>query len=203
MAWTAFLSISPRPRAPWCSDRRRRACRRLAAGLSTICLPRLRLPSSSWPWPGRTPGTSPGTGGRRTTVVCLDPLDDVAMARLVDGLVAGLPDASVKLSWHVPTGSRSMRWRPSAPDRPGPGHPPRGTVRPRRHLHPRPGCDRRPGVVAGPGRGPADSLTPEEKALVTDASVLGASFTVDGLVALAPPRIWSRAFWTRYGARRS
>ena len=30
-------------------------------------------------------------GGRRTTVVRLDPLDDTAMGRLLDGLVEGLP----------------------------------------------------------------------------------------------------------------
>ncbi len=36
----------------------------------------------------------PALGGRRTTVVHLDPLDDAAMAILVDGLVVGLPPAS-------------------------------------------------------------------------------------------------------------
>ena len=37
----------------------------------------------------------PALGGRRTSVVRLDPLDDMAMASLVDGLVAGLPSVPV------------------------------------------------------------------------------------------------------------
>ena len=36
----------------------------------------------------------PTLGGRRTTVVRLEPLDDAAMATLVDGLVVGLPAAA-------------------------------------------------------------------------------------------------------------
>ena len=127
----------------------------------------------------------PALGGRRATVVRLDPLDDVAMARLVDGLVAGLPE-------RFPSSSRGTCRRDPAlcggdrsrPDRPRPGDSPRGTVRSRRHLHPRPGCDRAPASLQALVAARLDALAPEERALVTGASVLGASFTVDGLVAL-------------------
>ena len=54
----------------------------------------------------------PALGGRRTSVVRLDPLDDVAMASLVDGLVAGLPDRLPGGTGSiVPKGSRSSPWR--------------------------------------------------------------------------------------------
>ncbi len=44
--------------------------------------------------PSRAPGAASGAGWAPDDVVRLDPLDDVAMANLVDGLVAGLPAAS-------------------------------------------------------------------------------------------------------------
>ena len=40
-----------------------------------------------------------GLGGRRTTVVHVQPLEDEAMASLIDGLVADLPPATRTFDW--------------------------------------------------------------------------------------------------------
>ena len=57
----------------------------------------------------------PELGGRRATVVRLEPLDDAAMADLVDGLVVGLPPARGP-RWS--SGRRASRCSPSRPCEP-------------------------------------------------------------------------------------
>ena len=104
----------------------------------------------------------PALGGRRTSVVRLDPLDDVAMASLVDGLVAGLPPASRDGPGGPCRGHPLVRGRDGAGvDRPRPGGPPRRSVRSGGQRCPRPRRDRcaglacrrssRPGWTRSPG----------------------------------------------------
>lgn len=127
----------------------------------------------------------PDLGGRRTTVVRLEPLGDEAMADLVDGLVVGLPDASrsalVARAEGIPLFAvetvRALIDRDLVIPREG------------RYV-PAEGADLDLDAVGAPASLQAlvaarlDALTGEEKRVVTDASVLGVSFTREGLVAL-------------------
>ncbi len=127
----------------------------------------------------------PALGGRRATVVRLDPLDDVAMARLVDGLVAGLPDASrqalVTRADGIPLYAvetvRALIDRDLVIPHEGQYVPADTSTLDLDAIG-------APASLQALVAARLDSLAPEEKALVTGASVLGASFTVDGLVAL-------------------
>ena len=127
----------------------------------------------------------PALGGRRTSVVRLEPLDDVAMAELVDGLVVGLPgparSALVARAEGIPLFAvetvRALIDRDLVVPREG-----RYVACGRRRARPRRG--RGPRVAPGVGGGSAGRPPPEEKRVVTDASVLGVSFTKDGLLAL-------------------
>ncbi len=61
----------------------------------------------------------PTSAARRTSVIRLDPLDDDAMARLVDGLVVGLSDES-RAAWSARAkGCRCSPSRPCAPSSTG------------------------------------------------------------------------------------
>jgi len=127
----------------------------------------------------------PALGGRRTSVVRLDSLDEVAMGNLVDGLVAGLPAASrealVARAEGIPLFAvetvRALIDRDLVIPQEG------------RYV-PADGADLDLDVIGAPASLQAlvaarlDALTTAERKLVTDASVLGASFTVEGLLAL-------------------
>ncbi len=125
-------------------------------------------------------------GGRRTTVIRLDPLDDTAMGRLVAGLVEGLPpateDALVARAEGIPLFAvetiRALVDRDAVVRRAG------------RYV-PADGVDVDLDAIGAPASLHAliaarlDALGPTERRLVTDASVLGAAFTRGGLARLA------------------
>ena len=128
----------------------------------------------------------PALGGRRTSVVRLDPLDDAAMATLVDGLVDGLPTTSrtalVQRAEGIPLFAvetvRALIDRDLVVPHDG------------RYVPADLTADLDLEAIGAPASLQAlvaarlDALTPEEKVVVTDASVMGASFTIDGLLAL-------------------
>jgi class 3 adenylate cyclase/tetratricopeptide (TPR) repeat protein len=130
-------------------------------------------------------GRRPDLGGRRATVVRLEPLDDPAMSDLVDGLVVGLPPAAraalVERAEGIPLFAvetvRALIDRDLVIASGG------------RYV-PALGVDLDLAAIGAPASLQAlvaarlDALTAEEKKVVTDASVLGATFTRDGLVAL-------------------
>ena len=124
-------------------------------------------------------------GGRRTTVVRLDPLDDAAMGRLLDGLVEGLPAptraALVGRAEGVPLFAvetiRALIDRDAVIPRDG------------RYV-PADGVTVDLDAIGAPASLQAliaarlDALSPTERRVVTDASVLGAAFTRTGLSRL-------------------
>jgi class 3 adenylate cyclase/tetratricopeptide (TPR) repeat protein len=130
-------------------------------------------------------GRRPALGGRRASVVRLDPLDDEAMAALVDGLVAGLPPTSrtalVERAEGIPLFAvetvRALIDRDLVVPREG------------RYV-PADSADLDLDTIGAPASLQAlvaarlDALTATERRVVADASVLGESFTVDGLLAL-------------------
>jgi len=130
----------------------------------------------------------PDMGGRRATVVRLEPLDEAAMAALIDGLVVGLPAptraALVERAEGVPLFAvetvRALIDRDLVIPREG------------RYV-PADGADLDLDAIGAPASLQAlvaarlDALTSDERLVVTDASVLGATFTRDGLVALGCP----------------
>ncbi|HET8589305.1 MAG TPA: adenylate/guanylate cyclase domain-containing protein [Nakamurella sp.] len=127
----------------------------------------------------------PALGGRRATTIRLEPLGDGPMANLVDGLVQGLPDAArselvlraegvplyavetvralIDRDLVVPSGGRYVL---------------------------RPGAELDLANLAAPASLHAlisarlDVLTPDERRVVADASVLGLTFTRDGIELL-------------------
>ena len=128
----------------------------------------------------------PDLGGRRATVVRLEPLDHTAMGELVDGLVVGLPSttrvALVERAEGIPLFAvetvRALIDRDLVIARGG------------RYV-PADGVELDLAAIGAPASLQAlvaarlDALTVEEKKVVIDASVLGVTFTRDGLVALA------------------
>jgi class 3 adenylate cyclase len=124
-------------------------------------------------------------GGRRATVIRLDPLEDAAMAALIDGLVVGLPTATrtalVERAEGVPLFAvetvRALIDRDLVVPREG------------RYV-PADGVDLDLGAIGAPASLQAlvaarlDALTGDERRVVANASVLGQTFTRDGLVAL-------------------
>ena len=124
-------------------------------------------------------------GGRRKTVIRLEPLDDADMATLVDGLVIGLPDEArgslVRRAEGVPLFAvetvRALIDRDLVLARDG-------------QYVPAPGATLDVDTLGAPASLQAlvaarlDALSPEERRVVADASVLGASFTRAGLTAL-------------------
>ncbi len=124
-------------------------------------------------------------GGRRKTVIRLDPLGDAEMATLVDGLVIGLPDEArdslVRRAEGVPLFAvetvRALIDRDLVIAQDG------------RYV-PAPGATLDVETMGAPASLQAlvaarlDSLSAEERRVAADASVLGASFTRAGLTAL-------------------
>ena len=129
-----------------------------------------------------------GLGGRRTTVVHVQPLEDEAMASLIDGLVADLPPATrtalVERAEGIPLFAvETVR---ALIDR--------DLVIPRDGRYVAAGSTALDlDAVGAPASLQAlvaarlDSLTAEEKRVVSDAAVLGLTFTRDGLLALGSP----------------
>ena len=124
-------------------------------------------------------------GGRRKTVIRLEPLDDADMATLVDGLVIGLPDEArdslVRRAEGVPLFAvetvRALIDRDMVIAQDG-------------QYVPAPGVALDVDTIGAPASLQAlvaarlDALSPQERRVVADASVLGASFTRAGLTAL-------------------
>ena len=121
-------------------------------------------------------------GGRRTTVVRVDPLDDTAMGRLLDGLVEGLPPATrsalIDHAEGVPLFAvetiRALIDRDAVIPRDG------------RYV-PADGVEVDLDAIGAPASLQAliaarlDALSPAERRVVTDASVLGTAFSRDGV----------------------
>jgi class 3 adenylate cyclase/tetratricopeptide (TPR) repeat protein len=127
----------------------------------------------------------PSFGGRRCTVVRLDPLDDSAMATLVDGLVAGLPattrDALVTLAEGVPLFAvetvRALIDRDAVVPKDGQYVPADGVTVDLATIG-------APASLQALVAARLDALTQAERLLVADASVLGAAFTRAGLISI-------------------
>jgi class 3 adenylate cyclase/tetratricopeptide (TPR) repeat protein len=132
----------------------------------------------------------PTLGGRRATVVRLEPLADDDMRRLIDGLVSGLPgdvrDQLVERADGIPLYAvetvRALIDRDAVIPQGG------------RYV-PAPGVQLDLETIGAPASLQAlvaarlDALTPHERRVVADASVLGAVFTRDGVAALAGPDV--------------
>ncbi len=132
----------------------------------------------------------PDLGGRRTSVIRLDPLDDDAMARLVDGLVDGLSDESrralVARAEGVPLFAvetvRALIDRDAVVPREGRYVPADGAVIDLAGIG-------APASLQALVAARVDALSSDERRVVADASVLGAVFTREGLVALGNDQI--------------
>ena len=136
-------------------------------------------------------GRRPGIGaGRRSTTVFLDPLPDAAMRRLLDGLVADLPerlrDELVRRAEGVPLYAvetvRSLIDRDVVVPEAG-----RYVVDPAALAALRLDELAPPATLHALLAARLDALTPDERRVVQDASVLGLSFTRPGIDALTPP----------------
>jgi class 3 adenylate cyclase/tetratricopeptide (TPR) repeat protein len=126
-------------------------------------------------------------GGRRTTVIRLDPLDESAMGRLLDGLVEGLPagtraaliDRAEGIPLFAVETIRALIDRDAVIPRGG------------RYVA-ADGVEVDLDAIGAPASLQAliaarlDALGPDERRVVTDASVLGTAFTQGGLARLAP-----------------
>jgi predicted ATPase len=127
----------------------------------------------------------PDLGGRRATIVRLEPLDDDAMANLVDGLVADLPttarSALVERAEGIPLFAvetvRALIDRDLVIPRDGRYVPADGVVLDLDAIG-------APATLQALVAARLDALNAEEKRVVADASVLGLTFTRDGLLAL-------------------
>lgn len=127
----------------------------------------------------------PSIGGRRATIVRLEPLDDPAMAMLVDGLVADLPEATRTALVHRAEGIPlfAVETVRALIDR--------DLVIPREGRYvPADGVDLDLDAIGAPATLQAlvaarlDSLAPDERRVAADASVLGLTFTREALTAL-------------------
>ena len=157
---------------------------RVAIFLLTLARPDLEDTRSSW------------ATGRRATRLHLEPMPDRAMGRLVDGLVAGLPEASrqvlVSRAEGVPLYAvetvRALIDRDAVLPRDG-----------RYVLAEDADAKVDLATLGAPPSLQAllsarlDALPPAERRLVQDASVLGLSFTVPGLEALGHTRADQRS----------
>ena len=127
----------------------------------------------------------PDLGGRRASVVRLEPLGDDAMATLVDGLVADLPEltraALVERAEGVPLFAvetvRALIDRDLVIPRDGHYVTADNTVLDLEAIG-------APATLQALVAARLDSLDSEERRVVADAAVLGLSFTRDGLLAL-------------------
>ena len=127
----------------------------------------------------------PDLGGRRTAVIRLDALDEQAMAQLLDGLVVGLPDAARTALTSRADGVPlfAVETVRALIDR--------DLVVPRDGVYvPADGVELDLETIGAPASLQAlvaarlDALDPHERRVVADASVLGVSFTREGLAAL-------------------
>ncbi len=124
-------------------------------------------------------------GGRRTTVIRLDPLDGAAMGRLLDGLVDGLPpttrSALIDRAEGIPLFAvetiRALIDRDAVIPRGGRYVPADGVVVDLDAIG-------APASLQALIAARLDALSPAERRVVTDASVLGAAFTRSGLARL-------------------
>jgi len=127
----------------------------------------------------------PDLGGRRATVVRLEPLDDDAMATLIDGLVADLPTTArsvlVERADGIPLFAvetvRALIDRDLVIPR-------EGRYVPADHTNLDLDAVGVPASLLALVAARLDALTREEKQVVSDAAVLGLTFTRVGLVAL-------------------
>ena len=127
----------------------------------------------------------PDLGGRRTSVVRLDPLDDATMSTLVDGLVDGLPvvarTALVERAEGIPLFAietvRALIDQDAVVPRDGRYVPADGVTIDLASIG-------APASLQALVAARLDALSPTERAVVADASVLGSSFTREGLLAL-------------------
>ena len=127
----------------------------------------------------------PALGGRRTSVIRLDPLDDTAMAQLADGLVVGLTEQSrsalVRRAEGIPLFAvetvRALIDRDAVVPRGGQYVPAEGLVLELDTIG-------APASLQALVAARIDALGPDERRVVADASVLGAVFTRQGLLAL-------------------
>jgi class 3 adenylate cyclase/tetratricopeptide (TPR) repeat protein len=128
----------------------------------------------------------PDLGGRRATVIRLDPLDDAAMATLVDGLVHGLPaetrTALVARAEGVPLFAvetvRALIDRDAVVPHEGRYVPADGIPVDLASIG-------APASLQAVVAARLDSLAPQERQVIADASVLGLSFTRDSLAAVS------------------
>ncbi|HET7901794.1 MAG TPA: adenylate/guanylate cyclase domain-containing protein [Candidatus Nanopelagicales bacterium] len=129
----------------------------------------------------------PSLGGRKATIVRLEPLDDAAMAVLVDGLVADLPVATrsalVERAEGIPLFAvETVR---ALIDR--------DLVVPREGRYVPAGAEVDLDAIGAPATLQAlvaarlDLLDPEERRVVADASVLGLTVSREALLALGTP----------------
>jgi class 3 adenylate cyclase len=127
----------------------------------------------------------PELGGRRTTVIRLHPLDDTAMGRLLESLVEGLPPvaraAMIARAEGIPLFAvETLR---ALIDRDA-------VIRHDGRYVPADGVEIDLDAIGAPASLQAliaarlDSLSPTERRVVTDASVLGTAFTRGGLASL-------------------
>ena len=128
----------------------------------------------------------PQLGGRRAARVRLEPLTDSAMAQLVDGLVRRPPRGRADSAGLTRGGRAAVRGRDRArPDRPGPRAARGRPLRRGRGRLGRSRGDRRPPPRCTPWWRPGSTLcTPGERRVVADASVLGTTFTQQGISVL-------------------
>ena len=130
----------------------------------------------------------PGLGGRRATVVRLEPLDDASMAALVDGLVVGLPAATqaalVARADGIPLFAvetvRALIDRDLVIPREGRYVPANGALLDLDAIG-------APATLQALVAARLDALDAEQKRVVADGAVLGLTFTRDGLLALGSP----------------
>ncbi len=129
----------------------------------------------------------PQLGGRRSAVVRLDPLDDSAMSGLVDALVVGLPDSArnalVARAEGVPLFAvetvRALIDRDAVVPRGGQYVLAENVVLDLDDVG-------APASLQALVAARLDALSPGERRTVADASVLGLSFTREGLSAVTP-----------------
>ncbi len=129
----------------------------------------------------------PQLGGRRSAVVRLDPLDDSAMSGLVDALVVGLPDSArnalVARAEGVPLFAvetvRALIDRDAVVPRGGQYVLAEDVVLDLDDVG-------APASLQALVAARLDALSPGERRTVADASVLGLSFTREGLSAVTP-----------------
>lgn len=129
----------------------------------------------------------PQLGGRRSSVVRLDPLDDAVMSGLVDALVVGLPTSArtalVARAEGVPLFAvetvRALIDRDAVVPRGGQYVLADDVVLDLDDVG-------APASLQALVAARLDALSPEERRVVADASVLGLSFTREGLAAVTP-----------------